>query len=74
MSISVTGKVEHKGIGLGAWALVSNEGKTYELRNAPSDLKKADLKVTVKGEIRDDIMTISMIGPVLEVESFEAID
>jgi hypothetical protein len=36
-------------------------------------LKQAGLKVSVKGEIRKDVMTFAMIGPVLEVQSFEAI-
>jgi hypothetical protein len=74
MSISVTGTVERKGFGPGTWALVSADGKTYELKSAPSELKQADLKVKVEGTIRDDVMTFAMIGPVLEVDSFEVID
>ncbi|CAD5921568.1 hypothetical protein [Planktothrix agardhii] len=70
MSITVTGTIERKGFGSGTWALVS-ESKTYELHNPPQDLQKSGLKVTIKGEIRDDIMTVAMIGPVLEIESFE---
>ncbi len=71
MSITVKGVIERKSFGTRTWALVTDEGETYELKDAPSELKKADLKVTVKGEIRDDVMTIAMIGPVLEVKSFE---
>lgn len=71
MSIKVKGVIERKGFGPGTWALVSEDGETYELKDAPSELKKADLKVTVKGEVRDDVMTFAMIGPVLEVKSFE---
>ncbi|WP_026795069.1 MULTISPECIES: hypothetical protein [Planktothrix] len=70
MSITVTGTIERKGFGSGTWALVS-DSKTYELHNPPKDLQKSGLKVTIKGEIRDDIMTVAMIGPVLEIESFE---
>jgi len=71
MSIKVKGVIERKGFGPGTWALVTEDGETYELKDAPSELKKADLKVTVKGEVRDDVMTFAMIGPVLEVKSFE---
>jgi hypothetical protein len=71
MSIKVKGVIERKGFGPGTWALVSEDGATYELKDAPSELQKADLKVTVKGEVRDDVMTFAMIGPVLEVKSFE---
>jgi hypothetical protein len=71
MSIKVTGKIERKGIGPGTWALVGEDGKSYELHNAPGDLKKAGIQVTVEGQIREDVMTFAMIGPVLEVTKFE---
>jgi hypothetical protein len=74
MSITVTGKVERQDIGTGTWALVSNEGMTYELKDAPDELCQSSGTVKVKGQVRDDIMTLAMIGPVLEVQSFEAID
>lgn len=73
MSITVKGEIERKGIGPGTWALVSEDGETYELKDAPSGLKQAGLKVSVKGEVRKDVMTFAMIGPVLEVQSFEAL-
>ena len=73
MSVTVTGVIEKKGFGTGTWALVSDQ-QTYELKDAPSELKKSGLKVQVQGEIREDVMTIAMIGPVLEVASFEVID
>lgn len=71
MSINVEGKIERKGFGSGTWALVSNDGETYELHQAPPELQKVGLEVKVKGQIRADVMTIAMIGPVLEVQSFE---
>ncbi|MEQ8754874.1 MAG: hypothetical protein RID09_15355 [Coleofasciculus sp. G1-WW12-02] len=74
MSINVTGKIEHKDIGMGAWALVADSGETYELQDAPDELQQPNLKVKVKGEVREDVMTTAMIGPVLEVKSFEVID
>lgn len=74
MSLQVEGTIEHKNLGTGAWALVGEDGKTYELHKAPKDLHKSGLKVKVKGQIRDDVMTIAMIGPVLEVQSFEVLD
>uniref|UniRef100_A0A832GYB3 Uncharacterized protein n=1 Tax=Oscillatoriales cyanobacterium SpSt-402 TaxID=2282168 RepID=A0A832GYB3_9CYAN len=74
MSIQVEGTIERKGFGSGTWALVSNSGDTYELRKAPTDLQKEGLKVKVDGEIREDVMTFAMIGPVLEVDRFEIIN
>jgi hypothetical protein len=74
MSINVTGVIERKGLGPGTWALVTDSGETYELKNAPDELKKANLKVKVEGQVRDDVMTFAMIGPVLEVKSFKVLD
>lgn len=71
MSVEVEGKIERKGFGPGTWALVSSNGETYELRQLPSDLQKDGLTVKVSGQIRTDIMTFAMIGPVLEVEHCE---
>jgi hypothetical protein len=72
MSITVTGTVERRDIGTGAWALVTDEGTTYEiLRGADKSLLKAGQKAKVTGEVREDVMTIAMIGPVLEVKSFD---
>lgn len=73
MSIQVKGVIEYKDIGVGAWALVADSGETYELKDAPDELQKPNLKVQVTGLIRDDVMTLAMIGPVLEVNTFEVL-
>ncbi|MEB3885716.1 hypothetical protein [Lyngbya sp. CCY1209] len=73
MTITVEGVVEKKGFGTGTWALVSSD-QTYELKDAPSDLKKEGQKAIVQGIVREDVMTMAMVGPVLQVESFEAVD
>lgn len=74
MSITVTGTIERRNLGMGAWALVSDDGVTYEiLKGADKELLKAGQKAKVKGQVREDIMTIAMIGPVLEVKSFEVL-
>ena len=74
MSITVTGRIERKGFGPGTWALVSEGGDKYELKDAPQELQQPHAKVKVEGQIREDVMTFAMIGPVLEVQSFEILD
>lgn len=75
MSITVKGTVQRSNMGTGTWALVTEEGETYEIHHdAPNDLLKNGLQVKVKGQVRDDVATIAMIGPVLEVKSFEVVD
>jgi hypothetical protein len=73
MSINVTGTIEKKGFGFGTWALVTEGGETYELKDPPQELRQEQTKVKVEGQVRDDVMTIAMIGPVLEVKSFEVL-
>jgi len=70
MSLTVNGVIEHKPMGPGTWALVA-DGTTYELKDAPDEIKQSGLQVKVEGTIREDVMTLAMIGPVLEVHSFE---
>ncbi|NEO29468.1 MAG: hypothetical protein F6K36_03235 [Symploca sp. SIO3C6] len=71
MSFSATGVIEYQDIGSGVWALVTEDGVTYELKDLPPVLQSSQLQVQIEGEIREDIMTLAMIGPVLEVQSFE---
>jgi hypothetical protein len=72
--ITITGVVEKKDIGVGAWALIAEDGKTYELLSCPKDLKQEGLKVSVTGAIDDQMMTAAAIGPVLSISSFAKLD
>lgn len=75
MSITIEGKIERQGMGPGTWALVTDQGQTYELQQGtPKALLKSGLKVKVQGQVREDVMTFAMIGPVLEVKNFEVLD
>jgi hypothetical protein len=72
--ITVIGSIERKGFGTGAWALVAEDGTTYELLDCPRNLRQAGLKVRVEGTLNDDVMTLAMIGRVLNVNSFEILE
>lgn len=69
--MTVTGVIQRKGFGTGAWAIDADNGKSFELHNPPKELQEAGLKVKVEGEIRDDVMSFAMIGQILEVKQFE---
>ncbi|CAN1210410.1 DNA-binding protein [Tumidithrix helvetica PCC 7403] len=72
MKIQVKGKIQFHELGMGAWALVADSGEQYELMQpAPSQLLQAGLSVKITGILREDIMTMAMIGTVLQIESFE---
>lgn len=75
MSINVTGTIQRNEMGAGTWALVGDDGTTYEiLKGASKDLLKPGQKVSVVGQVKQDVMTFAMIGPVLEVQSFDVIN
>ncbi len=67
----VTGTIEKKGFGFGTWALVTEDNTTYELKDPATELQQSGIKVEVTGTIREDVMTMAMIGAVLEVESYK---
>ncbi len=72
--LTVNGTIQRKGMGSGAWALVAEDGTTYEIyQGQPKELLKTGLQVRVQGQVRGDVMTLAMIGPVLEVTGFEVV-
>ncbi len=71
MSTTINGTIQKKGFGFGTWALETDQGECYELHEPPIELQETGLKVKVEGEIRKDIMTIAMIGPVFAIKHFE---
>ncbi|MFN6180956.1 MAG: hypothetical protein ACK4ZH_09685 [Dolichospermum sp.] len=74
MNVTITGTIERRNIGLGAWAFVTEDGVTYQIpKSADKNLLKSGQKAKVTGQVRNDLMTTAMIGPVLEVHSFEVI-
>lgn len=74
MSLTVTGTLEWQDLGLGAWVLVSESGETYELQDPPPQLCRWQGKVEVTGEVCEGVMTLAMVGPVLEVRAFTLLE
>ncbi|MGB3239192.1 MAG: DUF5818 domain-containing protein [Geitlerinemataceae cyanobacterium] len=71
--MKVEGSIGRIEMGTGTWALNGKDGTTYELKDAPTELQKEGLKVRIEGTIRDDVMTLAAIGPVLEVTDFQVL-
>jgi len=71
MSQRLEGVIEHQAIGPGVWALVTDQGETYELRKIPPELRQAGLRVSLTGTVQPDAMTIAMIGAVFQIDGFE---
>jgi hypothetical protein len=67
--VVVTGTVETIGVEGGCKALRDTANKLYELKGGDAGVLAVGARVTVRGKIRTDLMTICQIGPVLEVAS-----
>lgn len=66
--ITVKGEIKYRAMATGVWVLESETGECYELYQPWESLRQEGLRVQVKGEIRNDIMTVAMVGRVLEVQ------
>ncbi|MBD2138969.1 hypothetical protein H6F32_15635 [Anabaena sp. FACHB-1237] len=74
MTITARGIIERRLVGLGAWAFVTEDGKTYQiLKSTNPSLLQSGLKVEITGKLRPDLVTNAMIGTVLEVSNFVVI-
>ena len=72
MNIKIVGTVEYVDIGTGAWAIATDSDQQYEIwQPAPSELLQDGLKVSVTAKIRDDVMSMAMIGDIIEVLDFQ---
>jgi hypothetical protein len=65
------GTVQRSPMGPGVWVLVTPESQTYQLYRPAKSLLQEGLAVRATGRIRDDVMTVAMVGPVFEVQDFE---
>jgi hypothetical protein len=54
----------------GVWVLDTGDG-TYQLKGGPDELYQQGRMVAITGNIRKDLMSTAMVGPVFEVESIE---
>jgi hypothetical protein len=74
MNIQIVGTVEYVDVGTGAWAIATDTDQQYEiLQPAPSELLQDGLKVSVTAKIRDDVMSMAMIGDIIEVLDFQVL-
>ncbi len=72
MNIQLVGTVEYLDIGTGTWAIVTDTDEQYEIwQPAPESILQEGLKLQVTAKIRDDVMSMAMIGDVIEIEDFQ---
>ncbi|MGF1498549.1 MAG: hypothetical protein ACFB8W_17255 [Elainellaceae cyanobacterium] len=72
--MTVEGTVQRVEMGTGTWALNSSQGRFEVYQGKPTEAMQEGLRLRAKGKVRDDVMTMAMIGPVFEIESFEVLE
>ncbi|WP_155374915.1 DUF5818 domain-containing protein [Catellatospora vulcania] len=70
--ISVRGRVERVELEGGCTVLRADTGTTYQLMGGDPNIVKPGATVSIRGRLRDDVMTICQMGPVLEVISAQS--
>ena len=66
-----TGTVRNLGLEGGLWALVTDDGRTIELIDAPPELTRDGVRASVNGEQRSAEITIGMVGDAMRVREYE---
>lgn len=64
----IKGTVKKKDLEGGIWVLEAKGGETFQLKGGPVDLYQNGVKVSLKGNIKKDILGIGMAGPIFEVK------
>ena len=67
------GTIRKIGIEGGVWALVTDEGETIELIDAPAELKQPGVRAEVEGTKKGADVTIGMVGAAIRVTSYRLI-
>lgn len=67
--IRIEGTVHLLGVEGGCWQLAADDGETYELRRdqAPAEILVDGATVTVLARRRADLMSLCMVGQIIDV-------
>jgi cob(I)alamin adenosyltransferase len=71
--MKLTGRVVYRDVEGGVWVLEGDDGRTYQLAGGDRKLKRDGQRVELHGAVDSDVMTIHMVGPVFNVDSYHFI-
>jgi hypothetical protein len=66
--MKVKGRLTFEDLGAGAWVLVSEDGKRYELQGVESGKLSEGARIEVEGDLDGGTASTSMAGPTLRVK------
>lgn len=67
---TLTGTVFFNPLEGGIWAFEDEAGERYQLDGIGSDVRGEGRRITVVGEVADDMMGIGMVYPIFKVASY----
>ncbi|MEP7345954.1 MAG: hypothetical protein ABI877_11830 [Gemmatimonadaceae bacterium] len=66
--LHIVGVVKHLTLEGGVYTIVGEDGVTYNPTNLPAEFQKDGLRIEAEGKRRDDMMSIQMVGPMVQLE------
>ncbi|MGK7313244.1 MAG: hypothetical protein ACN0LA_13500 [Candidatus Longimicrobiales bacterium M2_2A_002] len=72
-AVEGTGTVVWRTVEGGLYVIEADNGTTYEPLTLPSEFRVDSLRVSFEGEIRTDVASIHMVGPLLEITAIQAL-
>lgn len=71
-AIQVNGTVRYFTLEGGFWAVRGDDGVTYDPMNGlAAEFQRENLRVTLVAKVRNDMASIHMVGPIVEVLSIQ---
>ncbi len=70
--MKLTGRLTFEDLGAGAWVLVSEDGKRYELHGVAGDNLSEGARVEVEGELDKGSVSTAMAAPALRVKRWHS--
>jgi len=68
---TLKGRIEKSEVEGGVWLLVTDSGERYQLDGGDRELYIKGRKVSVSGNIEEDMMGIGMTGPIFTVKKYQ---
>lgn len=69
----LTGRVAFRDIEMGVWVFEGDDGRTYQLAGGDRSIKKDGQRFEIEGRVDEEVHTIGMVGPVLDVTRYRVL-
>ncbi len=70
--VHIVGVVKHVTVEGGVFTVQGDDGVTYNAMNLPEAFQQDGVAVEIEGRRRDDMMSIQMVGPMLQITRIRA--